>query len=495
MAIENLWPGNKAKGLLRAMYNIAVRRLNAGHPPERDQDVMPAKVDGHQEWVRIYGSAAPQTHWIRFAQSVAETLRAAAKIHPGEPVIFLALWRSPKSEDRIIHTWRIPAVVVDQMDAQLPAGIEEKNRNLTIRRYKNDGRWYWTGSGLQRIDLTNYYAPWNLDDDEMAYLKDLPLVQAKPGGPTRIVAHGASRTKLTTTFHPEYTYYDFVGSYKPIMAFASDGAAYTFDGSEKLPSGTPTVVYRFLPGVFISAVIQALNQPQRDVCLIIDEINRGNCAAIFGDVFQLLDRVGESGPEQGRSRYSIRLDPVILDYCSLKLDSEAIAMELREQGLRIPGNMHLLATMNTSDQSLFPMDSAFKRRWEWEYVPINYEQEEIQSRLVVIRTGAEQQTVPWVGFLRHVNRLVAEVSPSDDKQIGVYFVSLDADVLAARFLNKVLFYLWSDVFRHNPEGLFAAGIRSYDDLARRFLGGEWVFKAEFLKAFGVAGRSVTEGES
>ena len=178
-----------------------------------------------------------------------------------------------------------------------------------------------------------------------------------------------------------------------------------------------------------------------------------------------MDRVVEPGPEQGRSRYSIQLDPVILDYCSSKV-SPQLAEELHERGLRIPNNMHLLATMNTSDQSLFPMDSAFKRRWEWEYVPINYEQEEIRNRLVVIRgAGAQQQTVPWPKFLRHVNQRIAEATGSDDKQIGVYFVPLDADVATTRLLNKVLFYLWSDVFRHNPEGLFKPEIRSYDELA------------------------------
>ena len=127
---------------------------------------------------------------------------------------------------------------------------------------------------------------------------------------------------------------------------------------------------------FHQCAFSALNKPQDDVFLIIDEINRGNCAAIFGDVFQLLDRVAEPGPEQGHSRYSIQLDPVILDYCSSKV-SPQLAEELHERGLRIPNNMHLLATMNTSDQSLFPMDSAFKRRWEWEYVPINYQERQL----------------------------------------------------------------------------------------------------------------------
>src|SRR5258708_3765207 len=100
MAIANVWPGKKASGLLRAMYNIAVRRLNPGHPPDRDRDVMPAVIDGHREWVRLYGSAAPETHWIRFSPSIAETLRQATKLHVGDPVIFLALWRNPKTDDR-----------------------------------------------------------------------------------------------------------------------------------------------------------------------------------------------------------------------------------------------------------------------------------------------------------------------------------------------------------------------------------------------------------
>ena len=532
MPIENVWPGKKATGMLRAMYNIAVRRMNPGHAPKRDQEVMEANIDGRRTWVRLYGSANQGYHWIRFTPSVAETLRNAAQDNPEEPVIFLALWRDPNADDKIIHTWRVPSGVVDQMDAQLPAGIEDKRRNLTIQQSKTDGRWYWAGSrALQRIDLTNYYAPWNLDNDEVAHIRNLasaPEATAQPSGKDDLAVEemettltieraiginkiyfgppGTGKTwsahalcdshpnpkKFPTTFHPEYTYFDFVGSYKPVMAYSGTDTTYRLAGGESLPVGTPAVVYRFVAGVFVSALLWTLNHPKDNVFLIIDEINRGNCAAIFGDIFQLLDRVVEPGPEQGRSRYAIHLDPVMLEYCCSNV-SPKVTEELRESGLRLPKNMHFLATMNTSDQSLFPMDSAFKRRWEWEYVPINYDQEDIQCRSAVIRAGAEGQTVPWVKFLRHVNQRIAQITGSDDKQIGVYFVPLDGDVLTARFLNKILFYLWTDVFRHNAEALFAPGIQSYDDLARRFLGGEWVFKPDFVLALGIAANSAGMG--
>lgn len=174
----------------------------------------------------------------------------------------------------------------------------------------------------------------------------------------------SDKSKITsnifrTTFHPDYDYSTFVGSYKPVMNPVLDD-----DGKE---TGKEELAYEFVPQVFTNAYVRAyksledglLSDEEKQVYLIIEEINRGNCAQIFGDLFQLLDR------KNGISEFSIIPDAELRKYLEKK--------GLESNRLVLPANLHILATMNTSDQSLFPMDSAFKRRWAMEYVPINLE--------------------------------------------------------------------------------------------------------------------------
>lgn len=224
-----------------------------------------------------------------------------------------------------------------------------------------------------------------------------------------------------TTFHPDSDYSTFVGTYKP----ESDGG---------------TIRYAFVPQTFTNAYIEAYKDIDTPVYLIIEEINRGNCAQIFGDLFQLLDRGSD-----GYSEYSINADKDLRDYIRHELpkhkgiDQNTDPEGIEDGKLRLPPNFHILATMNTSDQSLFPMDSAFKRRWDWEYVPIQYEGATSDSFTITL----SGKRFRWIDFLKAVNDRIRRTTESEDKQLGNYFIKSDID--EKEFKSKVMFYLWSEV--------------------------------------------------
>lgn len=241
------------------------------------------------------------------------------------------------------------------------------------------------------------------------------------------------KLNFRTTFHPDSDYSTFVGCYKPNMkrsTITKDGVTTT---DEK-------IIYSFEPQAFTNAYVQVWKKKD-DVYLIIEEINRGNCAQIFGDLFQLLDR------KNGESEYPVDADSSLADYLRTALaDSERDDIPTEVQNgtkLKLPSNLYIWATMNTSDQSLFPMDSAFKRRWSWEYVPIDYENSE--SGAFTITIGGE--TYNWHTFLKAVNKKIKAVTSSEDKQMGNFFIKSSVD--EKEFCDKVMFYLWSEVGKDN----------------------------------------------
>ncbi|MFY8189187.1 MAG: McrB family protein [Flavobacterium sp.] len=223
---------------------------------------------------------------------------------------------------------------------------------------------------------------------------------------------GHKRTRIT--FHPETDYHSFVGSYKPVM-----------NGSN--------IEYKFVPQAFTKAYCEALKNPNEPHFLIIEEINRGNCAQIFGDIFQCLDR-----DETGKSNYEVDCNEDLANY----LKEFFAGTDIVTDKIILPNNLYILATMNTSDQSLFPMDSAFKRRWDWEFVPINYE--DANSLNIVIGDS----TYNWGNFIEIINPKIKELTGSEDKQLGNRFVNPnDGNITFDQFRSKVLFYLWSEVYK------------------------------------------------
>lgn len=262
-----------------------------------------------------------------------------------------------------------------------------------------------------------------------------------------------------TTFHPDSDYSSFVGAYKPIW------------NGEK-------IIYVFRPQSFLRAYIEAWKHPEHNVALVIEEINRGNCAQIFGDIFQLLDR-----ERTGLSKYPIEADIDMQNYLKgefANIDSiynedqikdidkyyanhYDTAFEDIKNGiiLTLPKNLSLLATMNTSDQSLFPMDSAFKRRWEWQYMPIVEGVIEKGVKLNwKIKLDNKYKYIDWWQFLKRINAIISDLTTSEDKQLGYFFCqpndfvnsNHEADekedlITAKYFVDKVIFYLWNDVFK------------------------------------------------
>lgn len=244
--------------------------------------------------------------------------------------------------------------------------------------------------------------------------------------------------KFRTTFHPDYDYAQFIGAYKP----------------RKKDSSPDEITYSFVPQVFAKAYATAWKQyisadktstADNQVYLVIEEINRGNCAQIFGDIFQLLDRDSE-----GFSQYSIDADCDFAEWLETSEDGlksvlSAYVGEVGEGKLMLPPNLNILATMNTSDQSLFPMDSAFKRRFDWEYVPINYKESKADFTI-----GDDSFNFSWLTFLKKVNADIYKVTESEDKQMGVFFIKPKNDknnITLDEFRSKVLFYLWDSVYK------------------------------------------------
>lgn len=243
-----------------------------------------------------------------------------------------------------------------------------------------------------------------------------------------------------TTFHPEYDNTSFVGGYKPITDKNGD------------------VKYEFVPQIFTNIYVEACNDPAHQYYLIIEEINRGNCAEIFGELFQLLDR---------DENYKITPSDELINYLNNNISDSRFYIDGQ---MLLPDNLSILATMNTSDQSLFPMDSAFKRRWDWEYIPICYTPIDDFKRKndsfdfeIDIEDGKKYS---WIKFIERINLNYIKVNPSlgMDKCIGNYFIKPDnGKIISLRpFINKVIFYLWNDVFKDEDNNVFEKST-SYED--------------------------------
>lgn len=245
--------------------------------------------------------------------------------------------------------------------------------------------------------------------------------------------------KERITFHPDFDYASFVGGYKPVSVKKEDES---YD-----------IQYKFVPQAFANIYVRAWKDanPENKYYLAIEEINRGNCAEIFGDIFQLLDR---------DANYTVTPSDEFQNFLEEELGADHDGLK---DGLKLPKNLYIYATMNTSDQSLFPMDSAFKRRWDWEYIPICYDETTEEGNPNPSFSYSvqldENRSFSWNDFISKINTEHIQNEPTlgMDKCIGNYFIKPNADnvITLEAFINKVLFYLWNDVFKDEKNEVFA----------------------------------------
>lgn len=338
-------------------------------------------------------------------------------------------------------------------------------------------------------------------------LLNLPLQQIYYGAPGTGKSYEINEitkkhSAIRTTFHPDSDYSTFVGAYKPVMSQVElrdvSGHVVIEDG-KKLKE--ERITYKYVKQAFLKAYLAAWQKyanggfldPQ---FLIIEEINRGNCAQIFGDLFQLLDR-----GDFGFSTYPIEADTDLQAEISKAFGEggeyalgegfniegvvsgyDGITEAVKEgRVLLLPDTLYIWATMNTSDQSLFPIDSAFKRRWDWKYVKITDAKKGWK-----IKCGSEE--CDWWTFVTEINKKIAKETSSDDKKLGYFFCKPDNGntISEDKFVGKVLFYLWNDVFKDGDTSLFKVGEYTEEATFEAFYNDDNTVNIEAIRKYLVA---------
>lgn len=270
-----------------------------------------------------------------------------------------------------------------------------------------------------------------------------------------------------TTFHPEYTYSDFTGQILPVV---KDGI----------------ITYDYQCGVFTNALKEAYKDSSKQVYLIIEEMSRGNVASIFGDIFQLLDR-----NDKNVSRYPIRNSVIAHEIPQIDDDDDLIYL---------PANFNIFGTVNINDQNVFVMDTAFKRRFDWQYIPTDpvinedgtiFDDDNVEIK---IHSNDGDLTINWHNLYMKLNSFITDrnsgLGLGEDKQIGQFFIqfskNMSKEIIQDKIKNKLMQYLWNDVESSaygSHEKLFINEINNYSDLYRRFENSEQVFSDAFLFLF------------
>ncbi|MBE9527095.1 MAG: AAA family ATPase [Proteobacteria bacterium] len=267
---------------------------------------------------------------------------------------------------------------------------------------------------------------------------------------------------IRTVFHADTTNSDFMGCLKPKM----NGGA---------------IEYEFRPGPFTNAVCNAIKDPEHHHWLVIEEINRAPAAAVFGEIFQLLDR--EHGT--GGSRYSITLSDLDMRaYIEKETD-----ITLEQGKLSLPGNLTLLATMNSSDQAVMPLDTAFKRRWQFRYIPLDFDESYkagekacADGNLKIPDRAGREVEVSWKNFATTINTLLTEQDIPEDRHLGPFFLSEEEmkNNPKEALTGKLFMYLWDDVLRHGmKDTVFDSEVKTYGQLTRKYNNSEKIFSDSF----------------
>ena len=401
--------------------------------------------------------------------------------------------------------------------------IDSLNNNEEFKQYEKTGSYQYSNALKTYMRFLCAKEIFSNEAKKVKLPSNLTLQQIYYGAPgtgkSKIIKDLTfGESVIRTTFHPDSDYASFVGIYKPITEEVTLRDCY---GKKVIDEETNEVVkeeriaYKFIPQAFLEAYVKAWkklgskksgksdksynrihpalldtpeiftkNKASKKQYLIIEEINRGNCAQIFGDLFQLLDR-----NEYGFSDYPIVADKDMQKYLEKEFagweitnkdeinqlygEANMVSLIMKGERLVLPSNLYIWATMNTSDQSLFPIDSAFKRRWDWKYVPIREGRDKETNAPLnwYINTGDKQYK--WWAFISKVNELIGSLTNSEDKKLGYFFCKAkDGEIDADLFVSKVIFYLWNDVFKdygfddkdfQDEEGKILSFDRFYED--------------------------------
>lgn len=312
--------------------------------------------------------------------------------------------------------------------------IRNDEQLVSFRKSLEDDEKYYAWAQQNNKQITNSHSALNKYED---FLKELiphahnRIIFGAPGTgksyhlKKEVEKYFDAGNYVRVTFHPEYSFFDFVGSYKPVMA-----------GNN--------ILYRFVPGPFAQILRKAQQQPEKRFCLIIEEINRARVAAVFGDIFQLLDR-----DDQGLSEYDIIPSLELSAYLQGKNTIE----EDELQPIRLPKNLYIWATMNSADQGVYPMDTAFKRRWHFEYISVD--------------DGSPKDDVKdtWNQIRKKINLLLVQHHVNEDKQMGYYFLNqTERKNLLNSLKDKVLMYLFEDAARPIRGKIFIEKYKTYSQL-------------------------------
>lgn len=258
-----------------------------------------------------------------------------------------------------------------------------------------------------------------------------------------------------TQFHPETSYYDFVGAYRPQPVYEGPvSVGFVELDLTSFELGRPMIDYRFVAGPLTRALVYALTRPDQNVVVQIEELNRGNPAAIFGDVLQLLDR-----DDSGASRYSVAPTVELLAHIRAQT-----GLEVEE--LRLPPNLYLWATMNSADQGVYPIDSAFRRRWSYSYMGYSIACRYPDAERIITYGG---KTYDWDKFRAAVNAKLVDLNVHEDKLVGPYFMTVQQLASSSDVLQKLFLYLWDDVLRFRQHELFPS--KSFSDVVTQWSDG------------------------
>lgn len=321
-------------------------------------------------------------------------------------------------------------------------------------------------TGIQESDLQISGHETASEAPTSAVVGENRLYFGAPGtGKSRSVNERIGSTEpIRTVFHSDMQNSDFIGSLKPMMIAGHEGEA-------------DKVSYSFSPGPFANALLKSLLNTADEVFLVIEELNRAPAAAVFGDLFLLLDRT-----KKGASEYWV-------DFPS----EEFRTWLQKETGsefdkLRLPANLSILATMNSADQGVFPIDSAFRRRWRHTYLPIDFGAEGVPDGTIeVVRTGLGPVPVTWSKFGLKLNERLTKLEISEDRLLGAWFVSPEELKASTKTPEKLLTYLWDDLLRHGAKGeIFDTdNMSTYGELSKNVEESKQIFHDDFLTELGV----------